>query len=93
VLVTTFASNAARLQTLGEVARDTGRQLCVAGVRSTASCASPRASAISRISRRYIDFDAAMRCRANKVMIIATGGQGEARAALARIAATATRSS
>ena len=31
VLVTTFASNAARLATLGDVARDTGRQLCVAG--------------------------------------------------------------
>ena len=31
VLVTTFASNAARLQTLGKVARDTGRTLCVAG--------------------------------------------------------------
>jgi ribonuclease J len=31
VVVTTFASNAARLQTLGEVARDCGRQLCVAG--------------------------------------------------------------
>src|SRR5438445_472927 len=31
VLVTTFASNAARLKTLGKVAEDTGRQVCVAG--------------------------------------------------------------
>ena len=31
VLVTTFASNAARLHTLGEVAKDTGRQICVVG--------------------------------------------------------------
>ena len=31
VVVTTFASNVARLQTLGEVARETGRQLCIAG--------------------------------------------------------------
>ncbi|MGB3807039.1 MAG: ribonuclease J, partial [Erythrobacter sp.] len=31
VLVTTFASNVARLQTLGEVARETGRKVCVAG--------------------------------------------------------------
>ncbi|HEY0957843.1 MAG TPA: ribonuclease J, partial [Novosphingobium sp.] len=31
VLVTTFASNVARLQTLGEVAKATGRRLCVAG--------------------------------------------------------------
>src|SRR5207253_8817569 len=29
--LTTFASNAARLKTLGHVARDTGRQVCVAG--------------------------------------------------------------
>ena len=31
VLVTSFASNAARLATLGEVARETGRKLCVTG--------------------------------------------------------------
>ena len=31
VLVTTFASNAARLETIGRVAVETGRQLCVAG--------------------------------------------------------------
>src|SRR5436190_9190267 len=31
VLVTTFASSAARLQTIGRVARETGRQVCIAG--------------------------------------------------------------
>ena len=31
VLVTTFASNAARLHTLGKVARATNRKVCVAG--------------------------------------------------------------
>src|SRR5215203_2142110 len=31
VVVTTFASNAGRLQTIGRVARETGRQVCVAG--------------------------------------------------------------
>ena len=31
VLVTTFASNAARLQTIGRVAVETGRQVCIAG--------------------------------------------------------------
>jgi ribonuclease J len=31
VVVTTFASNAARLVTLGEVAKETGRKLCVTG--------------------------------------------------------------
>src|SRR3546814_20292485 len=31
VVVTTFASNVARLQTLGDVARETGRRVCIAG--------------------------------------------------------------
>ncbi|KAK0349258.1 hypothetical protein LTR94_033881, partial [Friedmanniomyces endolithicus] len=31
VVVTTFASNAARLSTLGKVAQETGRKLCVTG--------------------------------------------------------------
>jgi ribonuclease J len=86
VLVTTFASNAARLKTLGKVAEDTGRQVCVAG-RSL--------DRILRVAKSVgyltdfpptIDFDAAMKLPRRDVMIIATGGQGEARAALARIA-------
>src|SRR3954462_8605393 len=86
VLVTTFASNAARLKTLGHVAQDTGRQVCVAG-RSL--------DRILRVSKSVgyltdfpptIDFDAAMKLPRREVMIIATGGQGESRAALARIA-------
>ena len=86
VLVTTFASNAARLKTLGHVAQDTGRQLCIAG-RSL--------ERILRVSKSVgyltdfpetVDFEAAMRLPRREVMIIATGGQGEQRAALARIA-------
>jgi ribonuclease J len=86
VLVTTFASNAARLKTLGHVAKDTGRQVCVAG-RSL--------DRILRVSKsvgyltdfpEVIDFETAMRLPRREVMIIATGGQGEQRAALARIA-------
>lgn len=86
VLVTTFASNAARLKTLGHVAEDTGRQVCVAG-RSL--------DRILRVSKSVgyladfpetIDFDEAMRLPPREVLIIATGGQGESRAALARIA-------
>src|SRR3954469_21001005 len=86
VLVTTFASNAARLKTLGHVAQDTGRRVCVAG-RSL--------DRILRVAQSVgylsdfpptIDFDEAMRLPRREVMIIATGGQGEPRAALARIA-------
>ncbi len=86
VLVTTFASNAARVQTLGEVARDTGRQLCVAGRSLDRIIRVAKQAGYLADFPQTIDFDAAMRLPRREVMIIATGGQGEARAALARIA-------
>ncbi|RYY25140.1 MAG: ribonuclease J [Sphingomonadales bacterium] len=86
VLVTTFASNAARLETLGAVARDTGRQLCVAGRSLDRILRVAKATGYLRDFPDTIDFDTAMSLPANQVMIIATGGQGEARAALNRIA-------
>ena len=86
VLVTTFASNAARLQTLGEVAKDTGRQLCVAGRSLDRIIRVAKSSGYLKSFPRTIDVDEAMRLPARDVMIIATGGQGEARAALSRIA-------
>jgi ribonuclease J len=86
VLVTTFASNAARLQTLGEVARDTGRQLCVAGRSLDRILRVARSAGYLADFPPTIDFDAAMRLPPRDVLIVATGGQGEARAALSRIA-------
>ena len=86
VLVTTFASNAARLQTLGEVARDCGRELCVAGRSLDRIIRVAKATGYLRDFPDTIDFETAMSLPANRVMIIATGGQGEPRAALNRIA-------
>ncbi|WP_050986494.1 ribonuclease J [Rhizorhabdus wittichii] len=86
VLVTTFASNAARLQTLGEVAQDTGRKLCVAGRSLDRIIRVAKASGYLQHFPPVIDVDEAMRLPPREVMIIATGGQGEARAALSRIA-------
>lgn len=86
VLVTTFASNAARLATLGEVARDTGRQLCVAGRSLDRILKVARSVGYLKDFPDPIDFDAAMALPPREVMIVATGGQGEARAALGRIA-------
>lgn len=86
VLVTTFASNAARLQTLGEVAKDTGRQLCVAGRSLDRIIKVAKASGYLRHFPATIDVDEAMALPRSEVMIIATGGQGEPRAALSRIA-------
>jgi ribonuclease J len=86
VLVTTFASNAARLQTLGEVAADTGRQLCVAGRSLDRIIRVAKQTGYLRDFPETIDFDTAMTLPKSRVMIVATGGQGEPRAALARIA-------
>ncbi|WP_425229836.1 ribonuclease J [Sphingomonas sp.] len=86
VLVTTFASNAARLHTLGQVARETGRQLCVTGRSLDRILRVAKATGYLRDFPDTIDADAAMKLPANKVMVVATGGQGEPRAALARVA-------
>ncbi len=86
VMVTTFASNAARVQTLGEVARDTGRQLCVAGRSLDRIIKVAKATGYLKTFPETIGFDEAMRLPPREVMIVATGGQGEARAALARVA-------
>lgn len=86
VLVTTFASNAARLQTLGDVARDTGRELCVAGRSLDRILRVAKATGYLRDFPDTIDFDTAMTLPPSRVLIVATGGQGEPRAALNRIA-------
>ena len=86
VLVTSFASNAARLKTLGEVARETGRKLCIAGRSLDRILKVARATGYIRDFPELIEPDAAMRLPRNKVMVVATGGQGEERAALARVA-------
>jgi len=86
VLVTTFASNVARLQTLGEVARATGRTLCVAGRSLERIIAVGKASGYLKTFPETVDFATAMHLPRGDVMILATGGQGEPRAALARIA-------
>ncbi len=86
VLVTTFASNVARLQTLGEVARETGRQLCVAGRSLDRIIEVAQDNGYLEDFPTPVDFDTAMSLPRGEVLILATGGQGEPRAALSRIA-------
>jgi ribonuclease J len=87
VLVTTFASNAARLQTLGRVATESNRRVCVAGRSLDRILRVAQATGYLRDFPAPISFEEAMRLPRNEVLIIATGGQGEPRAALGRIAA------
>lgn len=86
VLVTTFASNVARLQTLGHIAEETGRALCVAGRSLERIIEVAQMNGYLQHFPQPIDFDTAMSLPRSQVLILATGGQGEPRAALARIA-------
>lgn len=85
VLVTTFASNVARLQTLGDVARKTKRKLCVAGRSLDRMIETGKACGYLKDLPEIVDPETAMDLPRSEVLIVATGGQGEPRAALARI--------
>ena len=85
-LVTTFASNAARLQTIGRVAVETGRRVCIAGRSLERILRVAQATGYLKDFPPPVSFDEAMRLPKRELLIIATGGQGEPRAALGRIA-------
>ena len=85
VLVTTFASNVARLRAVCLAAQAAGRQVVLAGraMERVAEC-----GARMRLSRRRAGPAVAgsfSRLPAEKVLVLATGSQGEARAAMSRI--------
>jgi ribonuclease J len=86
VVVTTFASNVARLQTLGRIADETGRRVCVAGRSLDRILEVARNNGYLQDFPETVDFDTAMSLPRGEVLVLATGGQGEPRAALARIA-------
>ena len=86
VVVTTFASNAARLQTLGEVAKATKRKICVTGRSLDRILTVSRANGYLKGFPEPISPEAAMGLPGRDTLIVATGGQGEPRAALGRIA-------
>jgi len=86
VVVTTFASNVARLQTLGHIAGETGRAVCIAGRSLERIIEVAQANGYLQDFPEPVDFDTAMSLPRGQVLILATGGQGEPRAALARMA-------
>jgi ribonuclease J len=87
VLVTTFASNAARLHTIGRVAEESGRRVAIAGRSIERYLQVARATGYLRDFPETVRYDEAMRLPRRELLILATGGQGEPRAALGRIAA------
>ena len=86
VLVTTFASNAARLHTLGQVAIDTGRHLCLVGRSMERITQVAKAAGYLKDMPPLLSFEQAAKMDPSKLLIVCTGAQGEPAAALSRIA-------
>lgn len=86
VVVTTFASNAARIATLGHVARETGRHLVLAGRSMDRITEVAKATGYLKDMPPVMSWDQASGMAPEKLLILCTGAQGEPAAALSRIA-------
>ncbi|MEY4146426.1 MAG: hypothetical protein RL327_905 [Pseudomonadota bacterium] len=76
IVITSFASNVARMETVFKVAEKIGRQVCLVG------------RSMNRIYQLAVPIDVrdSKKIPKNKIVFLCTGSQGEQRAALARIA-------
>ncbi|MGF1606984.1 MAG: ribonuclease J [Rhodothalassiaceae bacterium] len=86
VVITTFASNTARLRSIAEVAKATGRQLALAGRSMDRIWRIGRDTGYLADLPDPIDMDEVGRLPKSRVLIACTGCQGEHRAAMARLA-------
>ncbi|HEY5239788.1 MAG TPA: ribonuclease J [Rhizomicrobium sp.] len=87
VAVTAFASNVARLQTVGEAARATKRALVLVGRSMHRIVSAARETGYLKDFPATMDEADAAHLPPHKVLYLCTGSQGEPRSALARIAA------
>ena len=86
IAVTTFASNVARLDTIGRVAKAHDRDVVLLGRSMHRIVAAAKATGYLQNFPRIVDEKHADDIPKNKVLMLCTGCQGEPRAALARIA-------
>jgi ribonuclease J len=87
VVVTTFASNVARLRSAAEAGFAAGRQVLVLGRAIERVVAVARECGMLDGVPPFLGMDAFERVPRDKILALATGSQGEPRAALARMAA------
>jgi ribonuclease J len=85
VVATTFASNIARLKTLSEAAIASGRKVCLLGRAMRRMVAVGLETGVLTDFPETIGPDEAAGMPRNKVMLLATGSQGERRAATAQL--------
>ena len=86
VVVTTFASNVARLRSAAEAGFAAGRQVCILGRAIERVVAVARECGMLDGLPPFLGMDAFERLPRERILALATGSQGEPRAALARIA-------
>jgi ribonuclease J len=86
VVVTTFASNVARLRSAAEAGFAAGRQVCILGRAIERVVAVARECGMLDGVPPFLGTDAFDRLPRDKILALATGSQGEPRAALARLA-------
>jgi ribonuclease J len=86
VAVTTFVSNVARIRAVADAAKGAGRHLVVVGRAMHRVIEVARSTGYLPPDFRYLDQEQFDHLDPNEVVALCTGSQGEARAALARIA-------
>ena len=85
VMVTTFASNVTRLRAVCLAAQAAGRRIVLAGRAMERSLEVARECGYLDDVPELLSLESFGRLPPNKVLVLATGSQGEARAAMARI--------
>src|SRR6202044_3363186 len=86
VVLTTFASNVARLRSAAEAGLAAGRQICILGRAIERVVAVARECGMLDGLPPFLGMDAFERLPRERILALATGSQGEPRAALARMA-------
>lgn len=86
VVVTTFASNLARVATIIQAAKDAGRMVALAGRSLHRVVEAARETGYLSNNEEFISDKEVMNLPKKDVLILCTGCQGEPRAALSRIA-------
>lgn len=86
VCVTCFSSNTARLASLGRIARETGRRITILGRSLFQYVATAKANGYLRDFPELVPPEDLDYLPKSEQLILATGSQGEARAAMARLA-------
>jgi ribonuclease J len=86
IAVACFASNVARMDTVIRAAQAAGRKVCLAGRSMHRMAAAARSVGFLEGLEPFVTDDQAKYLPENEILFLCTGSQGEARAALSRIA-------